>query len=45
MWKTIRNMGIEGEKDDELFEGMIRDMESGDRNICEAKLGEAIRIP
>lgn len=45
VWQTIKELGIEGEEDDELFEGIVRDMEDRDRKAFEESREVAIRIP
>ncbi|KAI5396690.1 hypothetical protein KIW84_062781 [Lathyrus oleraceus] len=45
VWNMIKEMGIEGEEDDIVFEGIIREMEAKDRKNFEGKKGAEIRVP
>lgn len=31
VWKSIKQLGIQGDKDDEVFEGIVRDLEKRDQ--------------
>lgn len=45
VWQIIKELGIEGDEDDELFEGIIRDMKLRGMKRCEAKIVASIRVP
>lgn len=36
VWSTIKDLGVEGEEDDEVFEGIVRKIEARERNCFEA---------
>lgn len=44
VWQTIKELGIEGEEYDGLFEGIVRDMKARDRKVFEESMEVAIMI-
>lgn len=45
VWKTIKDLEIEGEEDNEVFESIVRDIEARDQKRFEAMREIAIRVP
>lgn len=44
-WKEIKALGMEGEKDDEVFEGIVRDLETRGIRDKEVDNVSYIQIP
>lgn len=45
MWREIKALGVKGEEDDKVFEGIIRDLEAKDRREKEVENVSYIHIP
>lgn len=44
-WKAIKALRVEGEEDDKVFEGIIRDLEARDRSEKVMETVSYIQIP